>query len=139
MAIFIQTISSITSLDRAHSLIKNIFSKNGLPLSIVSDRGSLVVFSFLTNLCQQLNISRDISTAYHPGTDGQTGRVNGILEQYLCMYVHYHQDDWNTWLPLVEFSYNNSNHSSTNQSLFFTVYGRDPHFVSVHINQDTPA
>ncbi|MBW0566295.1 hypothetical protein O181_106010 [Austropuccinia psidii MF-1] len=55
------------------------------------------------------------------------------------MYVSYHQDYWNTWLPLAEFSYNNSDHSSTKQSPFFTVYGRDPHFDSVHITQDTPA
>ncbi|MBW0552392.1 hypothetical protein O181_092107 [Austropuccinia psidii MF-1] len=55
------------------------------------------------------------------------------------MYVSYHQDDWNTWLPLAEFAYNNSDHSSTKQSLFFTVYGRDPQFDSVHITQDNPA
>ncbi|MBW0562714.1 hypothetical protein O181_102429 [Austropuccinia psidii MF-1] len=81
----------------------------------------------------------DLSTAYHPETDGQTERVNQILEQYLWIYVSYHQDDWKTWLPLAEFSYNNSDHSSTKQSLFFPVYGRDPHFDSAHITQDTPA
>ncbi|MBW0590108.1 hypothetical protein O181_129823, partial [Austropuccinia psidii MF-1] len=134
MAVFIPTMSSINSLDLAH-----IFSKNGLPSSIVSDRGSLFVSSFWTNLCQQLNISRDLSTAYHPETDGQTERVNQILEQYLRMYFSYHQDDWNTWLPLAEFSYNNSDHSSTKQSPFFTVYGNNTHFDSVHITQDTPA
>ncbi|MBW0542885.1 hypothetical protein O181_082600, partial [Austropuccinia psidii MF-1] len=112
---------------------------NGLPSRIVSDRGPLFVSSFWTNLCQQLNISRDLSTAYHPETDGQTERVNQILEQYLRMYVSYHQDDWNTWLPLAEFSYNNSDHSSTKQSLFFTVYGRDPQSDSAHITQDTPS
>ncbi|MBW0536800.1 hypothetical protein O181_076515 [Austropuccinia psidii MF-1] len=55
------------------------------------------------------------------------------------MYVSYHQEYWKTWLPLAEFSYNNSDHSSTKQSLFFTVYGRDPQFYSVCITQDTPA
>ncbi|MBW0524420.1 hypothetical protein O181_064135 [Austropuccinia psidii MF-1] len=55
------------------------------------------------------------------------------------MYVSYHQDDWNTWLPLAEFAYNNSDHSSTKQSPFFTVYGRDPQFDSAHITQDNPA
>ncbi|MBW0527001.1 hypothetical protein O181_066716 [Austropuccinia psidii MF-1] len=55
------------------------------------------------------------------------------------MYVIYHQDDWNTWLPLAEFAYNNSDHSSTKQSPFFTVHERDPHFDSVQITQDTPA
>ncbi|MBW0564910.1 hypothetical protein O181_104625 [Austropuccinia psidii MF-1] len=66
-------------------------------------------------------------------------RVNHILEQNLCMYVSYHQDDWNTWLPLAEFSYNNSDHSSTKQSPIFIVYGRYPQFDSVHIGQNTPA
>ncbi|MBW0568587.1 hypothetical protein O181_108302 [Austropuccinia psidii MF-1] len=70
MAVFIPTISSITSLDLAHLFIKNIFSKNGLPSSIVSDRGPRFVASSSTNLCQQLKISRDLSTAYHPETDG---------------------------------------------------------------------
>ncbi|MBW0588849.1 hypothetical protein O181_128564 [Austropuccinia psidii MF-1] len=131
--------SSITSLNLAHSFIKNIFSKHGLPSRIVSDRGSIFVSSFWTNLCQKLKISRDLSTAYHPETDGQKGWVNQMLEHYLWMYVSYHQDDGNTWLPLAEFAYNNSDHSSTKQSLFFTVYGRYPHFYSVQITQDTPA
>ncbi|MBW0523173.1 hypothetical protein O181_062888 [Austropuccinia psidii MF-1] len=97
MAVSIPTMSSINSLDLAHLFIKNIFSKHSLPLSIVSDRGSLFVSSFWTNLCQKLNISRDLSTAYHPETDGQTGRVNQILEQYLWIdpqfdSVHITQD-----------------------------------------------
>ncbi|MBW0571807.1 hypothetical protein O181_111522, partial [Austropuccinia psidii MF-1] len=73
-AVFIPTMSSITSLDLAHLFIKNIFSKHGLPSRIVSDRGPFFVSSFWTNLCQQLKISRDLSTAYHPETDGQTER-----------------------------------------------------------------
>ncbi|MBW0559909.1 hypothetical protein O181_099624 [Austropuccinia psidii MF-1] len=139
MEVFIPTMSSITSLDLTHLFIKNIFSKHGLPSSIVSDRGPLLLSSFWTNLCQKLKISRDLSTAYHPEADGQTERVNQILEQYFRMYVSYHQDDLNTWLPLAEFAYNNSDHSSTKQLPFFTVYGGDPQFHSVHITQDTPS
>ncbi|MBW0467731.1 hypothetical protein O181_007446 [Austropuccinia psidii MF-1] len=55
------------------------------------------------------------------------------------MYFSYHQDYWNTWIPLAEGSYNNSDQSATKQSPCFTFYGRDPQFDSVHINQDTPA
>ncbi|MBW0478183.1 hypothetical protein O181_017898 [Austropuccinia psidii MF-1] len=139
MEVFMPTISSITSLDLAHLFIKNIFSKYGLPSSIVSDRVSLFVSSFWINLCQKLKISRDLSNSYHPETDGQTERVDEILEQYFWMYFSYHQDDWNTCLPLQKFSYNNSDHCSTKQSPFSTVYGRDPQFYSVHIRQDTPA
>ncbi|MBW0554619.1 hypothetical protein O181_094334 [Austropuccinia psidii MF-1] len=138
LAVFIPTMSSITSPDLAHLFIKNIFSKHGLPSGIVSDRGPLFVSSFWTNLCQQLKISRDLSAAYHPETDGQTERVNQILEQYFQMYVSYHQDDWNTWLPLAEFAYNNCDHSSTKKSAFFTVYDRDPQFDSVHITKTIP-
>ncbi|MBW0565442.1 hypothetical protein O181_105157 [Austropuccinia psidii MF-1] len=80
MAVFIPKMSAITSMDLAHLLIKNIFSKNFLLSRIVSDRGSLFVSSFWTNLCQKLKISRDLSTSYHPETDGRTERVNLILE-----------------------------------------------------------
>ncbi|MBW0487965.1 hypothetical protein O181_027680 [Austropuccinia psidii MF-1] len=79
MEVFIPTMSSIPSLYLAHLFIKNIFSKHGLPSIIVSDRGSLFVSSFWTDLFQKLNISRDLSAAYRPETDGQTERVDQIL------------------------------------------------------------
>ncbi|MBW0541544.1 hypothetical protein O181_081259 [Austropuccinia psidii MF-1] len=91
------------------------------------------------NWAKKLNISRDLSTAYHPETDAQEERVNQILGQYIWIYVSYHQDDSNTRLPPAEFAYNNSDHSSTKKSAFFTVYRRDTQFDSLHITQDTPA
>ncbi|MBW0576467.1 hypothetical protein O181_116182 [Austropuccinia psidii MF-1] len=139
MAIFIPAYGTITALELAQIFISHVFSKHGLPVSIFSDRGSLFVSSFWTNLFQQRKISRDISTAFHPETDGQTERVKQILEQYLQMYVSYHQDDLHTWLPLAEFFYNNAEHLLTNQAPFFTIYGRNPNFDSIHISQDSPA
>ncbi|MBW0543187.1 hypothetical protein O181_082902, partial [Austropuccinia psidii MF-1] len=115
-----------------------VFSKRGLPVSIVSDTGSLFVSSFWTQLCQQLKISRDLSTAFPPETDGQTDRLNQILEPYLWEYVRYHQDDWHTWLPLAELAYNNAENSLTKKSPFFTIYGRNPTFDSIHVSQDSP-
>ncbi|MBW0516585.1 hypothetical protein O181_056300, partial [Austropuccinia psidii MF-1] len=132
MEIFLPAYSTITALELAQ-----IF--NSHPISVVSYRGSLFVSSFWTQLCQQLKILRDLSTSFHPETDGQTERVNQILEQYLWSYLSYHQDYWNTWLALAEFTYNNAEHSSTKQSQFFTIYGRNPSFDSIHISQDTPA
>ncbi|MBW0532975.1 hypothetical protein O181_072690, partial [Austropuccinia psidii MF-1] len=139
MAIFIPTYEPITAHDLAQIFISHGFSKHGLPFSIISDRGSLFVSSFWTQLCQKLKISRDLSTAVHPETDGQTERVNQTLEQYLWMYVSYHQDYWYTWLPLAELAYDNAENSSTKQSPFFTIYGRNPRFDSIHISQDSPA
>ncbi|MBW0491702.1 hypothetical protein O181_031417 [Austropuccinia psidii MF-1] len=139
MEIFIPTYGTITALELAQISISHVFSKHGLPVSIVSDRGSLFVSSLWTNLCQKLMISRDLSTAFHPETDGQTERVNLILEQYLWMFFSYHQDDWHTWLPLAEFTYNNAERLSTRQSPLLTIYGRNPSFYSIHISQDSPS
>ncbi|MBW0554750.1 hypothetical protein O181_094465 [Austropuccinia psidii MF-1] len=111
MGIFIPAYGTITSLDLAKILTNHVFSKDGLPASIGSDRGSSFVSPFWTQLFQQLKISRDLSTNFHPETDGQTERVNQIVEQYLWMYVSYHQDERHTCLPLAEFSDNNAEHS----------------------------
>ncbi|MBW0582185.1 hypothetical protein O181_121900 [Austropuccinia psidii MF-1] len=70
MEIFILTYGTITVLDLAQIFISHVFSKHGLPVSIVSDGGSLFVSSSRTQLCQQLKISRDLSAAFHPETDG---------------------------------------------------------------------
>jgi len=61
----------------------------------------------------------NLSTAYHPETDGKTEQVNQILEQYLWVYVNYQQDDWKYLLPLAEFAYNNTQHSATSVTPFF--------------------
>jgi hypothetical protein len=52
--------------------------------------------------------------------------VNKILEQYLCCIVNYQQDDWLDFLPLAEFAYNNTIHSSTKQTLVFSIYDHHP-------------
>ncbi|MBW0480077.1 hypothetical protein O181_019792 [Austropuccinia psidii MF-1] len=100
MAIFIPTYGEITALDLAQIFISHVFSKHGLPVSIVSDRGSLFVSSFWTQLCQKLKISRDLSTAFHPETDGQTERVNQILEFLKKVGSHaYHLKLPQQWKP----------------------------------------
>ncbi|KNZ57556.1 transposon Tf2-11 type 3, partial [Puccinia sorghi] len=49
------------------------------------------------------------------------------------------QDDWSKWLPMAEFSYNNTTHSSTQKSPYQTLYGRNPIFDSIHVSPSTPA
>lgn len=61
-------------------------------------------------------MKRRLSTAFHPQTDGQTERQNQTLEHYLRCYVNFEQDDWARWLPLAQFTYNDSKHSSTGKS-----------------------
>ena len=67
-----------------------------------------------------------MSTAYHPQTDGQTERANRTLEDMLRAFVNTHHDDWDVFLPAVEFAYNNSKQASTGFSPFFLDCGQDP-------------
>ncbi|KAE8206768.1 hypothetical protein CF327_g7494, partial [Tilletia walkeri] len=140
MGLFIPCHSTITSQDLAQLYLKHVFSKHGRPKTIVSDRGSEFTSSFWRSLCQLLNIEQSLSTAYHPQTDGQTERVNQNLEQYLRLFTSYQQDDWSKLLPLAEFTYNNTEHSTTGVSPFFANKGFDPSFVIMpNTVADTPA
>ena len=81
---------------------------------------------FWRRLLELCGIQANSSTAFHPQTDGQTERLNSVLEQYLRIYTDYQQSDWASLLPLAEFSYNNSRHSATTISPFFANYGFHP-------------
>jgi hypothetical protein len=93
---------------------------------VVSDRGPQFVAEFTTELYRLLGIQATLSTVYHPQTDGQTERVNQELEQYLWIFISECQDDWDDYLLLCEFSYNNHIHSSTQQTPFLLDTGHHP-------------
>jgi hypothetical protein len=84
------------------------------------------ISKFWTSLCSILDIQCNLSTAYHPETDGQTERVNQVLEQYLRMFINYQQDDWSPQLLIAEFVYNNTPHSATEITPFFANKGYHP-------------
>lgn len=73
-----------------------------------------------------LKVDIKLSLPFHPQTDGQTERVNQVLEQYLRCIINYQQDDWTTLLLMAEFAYNNMVHSSMQQTPFFANYGYHP-------------
>jgi hypothetical protein len=80
-----------------------------------------------------------LSSAFHPQTDGQIKHVNQVLEQNLRCNIIYQQDDWTTFLSLLEFAYNNMVHSSTQQTPFFANYGYPPRLDSFDFsNVDNP-
>jgi len=73
-----------------------------------------------------LGVKRRMSTAYHPQTDGQTGRTNQVVEGYLQTFVNYDQNDWYQLLPLAEHAYNNSATNAHKMTPFFANYGFHP-------------
>ncbi|GJR54209.1 putative reverse transcriptase domain-containing protein [Tanacetum coccineum] len=93
-------------------------------ISIISDRDSHFTSRFWQSMQEVLGTRLDMSTAYHPQTDGQSERTIQTLEDMLRACVLDFGGSWDVHLPLVEFSYNNSYHSSVRCAPFEALYGR---------------
>lgn len=130
MAHFIPCYSTITAAGTADLFLRHIFRLHGLPDDIVSDRGPQFISKVWKSLWAAMEVDDKRSTAFHPQTDGQTERVNQVLECYLRCYVNFDQNDWDQLLPYAEFSYNNSVHSATKMSPFFANYGYHPRVIA---------
>ncbi|SOV01837.1 uncharacterized protein UDID_18810 [Ustilago sp. UG-2017a] len=128
MATFVPTTNTLDAPELAKLFLRHVYSKHGLPTSIVSDRGSEFTSHFWCSLSALLGIGNHFSSAYHPQSDGQTERVNQVLEQYLRGYSNHLQTNWSDLLPLAKFSYNNAEHASTQLTPFFANYGYHPRF-----------
>jgi hypothetical protein len=116
--------SSYTATSVARVFMKDIVRLHGVPRKIISDRDPVFTSEFWTSLQHALGTQLNFSSAYHPETDGQTERVNQVLEDMLRMYVMDRQTHWEDYLYLVEFAYNNGYHSSLGMSPFQALYGR---------------
>jgi hypothetical protein len=80
----------------------------------------------MAELYKKLGIKMNCSTAFHPQTNGQTEWVNQEIEKFLQMFVNYRQDNWEEWLPIGEFCYNDKKHSATGFTPFFIETGQHP-------------
>jgi hypothetical protein len=98
--------------------LKEIVRLHGIPWKIVSDRGTQFTSKFWMSLQQAMGTKLDFSIAYHPQSDGQTERVNKVLEDLLRAYVLTFDRNWESNLPYTEFSYNNSYQASIKMSPF---------------------
>jgi hypothetical protein len=103
--------------------ISHIVRYHGIPKTIISDRWSNFVAHFWEQLHDYLGTHLIRSSSYHPQTDGQTKRVNQIIEDMICTCVLNNGPKWDKHLPLAEFSYNNSYQKSIKMSPFEALYG----------------
>ena len=111
--IFILTTIHCTSEDLATLFILHVFSKHGVPEHITSDCGPKFISHFFQSLGKALDMTLHFTSGYHPEGDGQTDCTNQTLEQFLCIFCNYQQDNWNTLLLLAEFAYNNTPSATT--------------------------
>jgi hypothetical protein len=124
LAHFIPVKTTYKGSQLADLYLSRIFSLHGVPKTIVSDRGTQFTSRFWKQLHQALGTKLAFSTVYHPQTDGQTERVNQILEDMLRACVLAYGTKWVDCLPFAEFSYNNSYQASLQMAPFEALYGR---------------
>jgi transposase InsO family protein len=122
----IPTVETIGGKGVGKLFVKHVYADHGLPKSIVTDRDTRFTANFWKTVCGLLGIKQRMSTAFHPETDGQTERVNRIVEEMLRAYVGQSQTDWADWLPVVQFAINNSRQESVQHTPYYLNYGRHP-------------
>ncbi|GJX95024.1 ribonuclease H-like domain-containing protein [Tanacetum coccineum] len=101
-----------------------IGARHRVPMSIISDRDAWFTSHLWQTFQKALGTRLDMSTAYHPQTDGQSGRIIQMLEDMLRACAIDFGGGWDVHLPLAEFSYNNSYHTSIRCAPFEALYGR---------------
>ncbi len=126
LAHFIPTRKDASSEEVARLLRRDLFRLHGLPEVLVSDRDSRLVGTYMQDLFKSLGIKHTPSTAYRPQTDGQTERINRVIQEMLRNYVSPTHDDWDQYLDIVEFAYNNAYHESIKTTPFRLSGGYDP-------------
>jgi hypothetical protein len=108
VANFIPVKMTYTRTQLAELYSSRIVCFHGVPMRIVSDRETQFILKFQERLHETLDTHLNFSSAYYPQTDGQTERVNQILEDILRACVLQYERSWNKSLPYTEFSCNNS-------------------------------
>ena len=120
-----------TAATIAQLFMDNVVTLHGLPSTIVTDRDTVFLSHFWKELFKLYKVNLQLSTAYHPQTDGQTERVNQCLEMYLRCSVQDSPKAWTQWLLLAELWYNSSYHTALGCSPFKALYGYEPNVGAV--------
>jgi hypothetical protein len=124
VAHFLPVRTTYSSARLVELYMERIVSLHGVPKKIVSDRGTQFTSHYWQKVHESLGTKLNFSTAYHPQTDGQTERINRILEDMLRACALQYGTSWDKSLPYAEFSYNNSYQKSLQMAPFEALYGR---------------
>lgn len=99
------------------------------PKELLSDRGANFGAQLLEEICKVLKIRRLYTSAYHPSFNGIVECFNKTLIHIVAHYVNTDQRNWDEWINFALFAYNTAVHSSTSESPFFLIHGRDPNCI----------
>ncbi|MCO5575542.1 hypothetical protein L7F22_029343 [Adiantum nelumboides] len=116
----------------ARLFVAQIFRLHGMPETIVSDRDPRFTSLFWKAIWENIGTRLQFSSSFHPQTDGQSEIANSVVLDLLKSYISDQKTQWERYLPLMEFTYNNTIHSSTGKTSFEIVEGamKVPPFLS---------
>jgi transposase InsO family protein len=106
-AVFLPCSTTITGPGITQLYLDHVYRWFGLPSKVISDRDPHFTSHFGTALAKKLGIQQNLSSAFHPQTDGLSERKNQWVEQYLRIVTAQHPQDWNRWLALAMAVHNN--------------------------------
>ncbi|GAU17006.1 hypothetical protein TSUD_37640 [Trifolium subterraneum] len=121
----------------AEVFVKEVVRLHGIPHSIVSDRDPLFVSNFWLELFKLQGTKLQMSSAYHPESDGQTEVINRCLESYLRCFAADHAKAWSSWIAWAEYWFNTTFHVSLGTTPFEVVYGRKPPTLVRFLSNET--
>ena len=99
----------------------------GLPTKLITDRDVRFTSNLFRELCKQLGVKQNLSSAYHPQTDGESERTNQTVETALRIFSNFRQDDWSEWLPIVQYQINSHVSGTTKFAPYELWMGYVPH------------
>ena len=110
----------------AHLYKKYVFPFIGIPSKLISDQDIWFTSQLFWEICKQLGIQQNMSSAYHPEMDRQSERTNQTMETVLRIFGNYWQDDWSDWLPVVQYQLNSHVLNTTHFTPFEVWMGYIP-------------
>uniref|UniRef100_A0A8R1HMZ2 RNA-directed DNA polymerase n=1 Tax=Caenorhabditis japonica TaxID=281687 RepID=A0A8R1HMZ2_CAEJA len=123
----------------SRAVLKELVLKFGTPNQIVSDNASSFTSAAFQQFCSLLEIGHHRAIPHHSKGNGATERTFRTFHAVISKYINKEHSDWDTILPFTTFSYNNTVHSTTGETPFFLVFGRDPTLTIDRIIDPAPA
>ena len=126
MGHFIACKKTITASEFAERFLRGVVKYHGFPKKIISDRDNRFTSKFWRELFAKFGTRLGMSSAYHPESDGQSENRVKVLRTLLRSFAQEHGHEWDQYLHLAEFAYNNAKNATTKKTPFEVVYGYRP-------------
>ncbi|SSD61377.1 related to Transposon Ty3-G Gag-Pol polyprotein [Saccharomycodes ludwigii] len=136
---FIPCKSTTGSIELINLLFKHVFAYHGFPRFITSDKDIRMMSTAYKELVKRLGIQLKMSSSNHPQTDGQTERVIQVLGRMLKSYCSVHHQQWDNFLPILEFCYNSTYLSSIRAAPFEVDLGYIPNKPQIFTEGESSA